>query len=74
MENDEQMLWNDYINLCEKFDTKFTSKEFGSLVVIMVSQMIFDCAPSISEAKELIEESVKEGYQIHLERKSNEKK
>ena len=64
-------LYHDYLDLCESYQDQLPVHEFGFAIIRLVSQMLFDCAPSEMVARETIRVGIEDGFRMHLEEKED---
>lgn len=62
-------LWEDFLDLGEKYSNEMTVPDFGSSMLRFVFKMMFDCAPNADVIKEITQRSMMEAYEWHLDEK-----
>lgn len=62
-------LWEDYLLLSEKYRESFSVPQFGGAMIMFVSRMLFDCAPTHEQAVQLMEKNMMEGHQWSMKEK-----
>lgn len=65
-------LWDDYLNLCEKYEDKLPINEFGFAIIRFTSKMLFDTTPSVGAAYRTILAGMEEGNKWSMEQEAND--
>ncbi len=66
-----QELWEDYLNLAEKFDKLMPGYEFGFALIQFSVKMLMDIAPRHVVAIETIRAATEQGISWHVEEKQS---
>lgn len=72
MENEIKNLWEDFLTLGKSYQDKMQIQEFGGLLIMYASKIIFDVAPTIEIAKDTIQGAVQAGLKWSNEEKEND--
>ena len=62
-------LFNDYLDLCEKYQEALPVYEFGFAMIQFASKMLMDTAPRHQVALDTIKAATEEGIKWHVEQK-----
>lgn len=68
----QDQLWDEFLNLGEKYSTEMCVSHFGHLLIMFSTKMLMDCAPSDSDCMKLIKQAVDDGIEWHTNEQNEE--